>query len=389
MIRFCTLSLCCSVLLALALPAGAQFGGPANVNVASVELREIPSSITLVGTVEPLTRSTIGAEMAGLVEAMPIRQGDFVRAGYLICKLKDDTTRLQLAESQERLKALQSTLRKWEYEQERIKRLYGQDDAAEKEVYDTQASFDLARYTVAQQEAVIDRLQNDLEKTEIRAPFSGFIVSRTTEVGQWLVQGGDVVEMVDLSTVLVRVDVPEQALPFVRSGDAASVKLEALQRRFEGRVRHIMLQADDTARTFPVEIAVPNPGYVEVDGQPVPRWIAQPQAAPSPGSTPPGNSPGAEPESPAATTQSDLLAGGMFARVTIKAGPTTPSPSVPKDAVVTRDGMDFVAMVVPGQEEGSLMAIPSPVTTGVDIGDWIAITSGNLAPGMQVVTIAH
>ena len=51
-----------------------------------------------------------------------------------------------------------------------------------------------------------------------------------------------------------------------------------------------------------------------------------------------------------------------------------------------RNGVEFICMVVPGQEEGSLMAMPVPVTTGVDVGDWIAVTSGNLAPGMRVVT---
>ena len=47
----------------------------------------------------------------------------------------------------------------------------------------------------------------------------------------------------------------------------------------------------------------------------------------------------------------------------------------------------LVAMVAPGETPDSpLMAIPLPVTTGVDIGKWFAVTSGNLTPGTRVVT---
>ncbi len=380
--------LSCAVLLGLAAPGWAQFGGPAKVAVAKVEMRPLPASTTLVGTVEPVTHSLVGSEVAGLVERMPVRQGDFVRAGELICKLKDDTISLRLEEARERLKGLEATQRKWVFEQQRIERLYGSQDAAEKEVYDAKAAHDLARYAASEQRATIARLESELAKTEIKAPFSGFIVSRHTEVGQWMVQGGDVVEIADLSTVLVRVDLPERCLPYVHAGDRAVVRVEALEQSFEGRVRHVMLQADATARTFPVEIAVPNPGLVEVDGQMIPQRVAHPQAA---GGQPAGSghsgqaagdqAPAADPAGLRAT----LLAGGMFARATLQAGPSAMTPTVPKDAVVMRGGVEFVCMVSPGREQGSLMAIPVPVTTGVDVGDWIAVTSGNLAPGMQVV----
>jgi multidrug efflux pump subunit AcrA (membrane-fusion protein) len=284
------------------------------------------------------------------------------------------------------LKGLEATHRKWVFELQRIERLYGSQDAAEKEVYDTKASHDLAKHSAAEQAATVARLESELAKTEIRAPFSGFIVSRHAEVGQWLIQGGDVVEMADLATVLVRVDLPERCLPFVRVGDEAVVKVEALGQSFTGRVRHVMMQADATARTFPVEIAVPNPGYVDIDGQMIPRRVLEQSAGDEsqPGAA--SNSPGhANP----ADLQATLLAGGMFARAILQAGPAALTPALPKDAVTMRDGVEFVCMVAPGREEGSLMAIPMPVTTGVDVGNWVAITSGNLAPGMQVVTTGN
>lgn len=375
--RPCEHGLCVWAALCAA-PAFAQFGGPAKVTVAEVEVRPLPASTTLVGTVEPLTRAVIGSEIAGLVVEMPVREGDYVRRGDLLCKLKDATLSLQLAEAQETLKSLQADFRRWKFELERIQNLYGGQDASEKEVYDTQASHDRAQHEIARQRAVIDRLQTEIDKTRILAPFSGFIVRRDAELGEWVQTGGNVVELSDLSEVLVEINVPEKSIPYVHEGDPASVKIEALNQSFDGRIRHVLLQADPTARTFPVEVAVSNPGYVEQNGEMVPRKVIERRRG--------------EDTGPATTKPSDddgnasLLAGGMFARVTVKAGPDAMTPAVPKDAIVTRQGVDYVAMVTPGREPGSLMAAPMPVTTGLDIGNWIAVTSGNLPPGARVVT---
>ncbi len=356
----------------------AQWGGPVKVTVASAELRKLPMTSTLVGTVEPLRRSIIGSEIAGLVEEMPARQGDFVTAGALICKLRDRTESLQLAEARERLKSLQALERKWQFEKQRIADLYDAQDAADKEVYDTEAEFDQARFAVSAQEVVVARLETELAKTEIRAPFSGYVVSRRAEVGQWLTMGGDVVELTDLSSVLVRVDVPEQAIAFVQPGNTASVFVEGAGRRFAGEVCHVLLQADPTARTFPVEIVVKNPWYIEVDGLRLPRGVVRQQR----GEFLPD-------EKADSSTDAALLAGGMFAKATLQTGPASESVAVPKDAIVSRNGVEYVSMVVPGKEEGSLMAIPTSVTTGIDMDDWIAITSGNLAPDTKVVTTGN
>jgi hypothetical protein len=61
--------------------------------------------------------------------------------------------------------------------------------------------------------------------------------------------------------------------------------------------------------------------------------------------------------------------------------------AVPKDAVVEFNGAPHVAMVMPNPNprEGGFVAVRVPVTTGADVDDWIAITSGNVYPGMELV----
>jgi RND family efflux transporter MFP subunit len=311
-----------------------------DVVIATAEMRELPSTITLVGTVEPLTRSVVGSEIAGIVSEMPVRQGDRVEAGALLAKLNSDTINFELEEAKSLQRGEAARLRRWEFEVKRMSALYEGRDASPKELYDAEAERDFYKFSVERQKAIVQRLETDLDKTEIKAPFAGYIVARHTEVGEWIPKGGSVVEIVDLSEVLVRVDVPEFALPYVDEGVQATVKIDAVDEIFKGRIRHVIRQADAEARTFPVEIVVEN--------------------------------------------EKGRLAAGMFARATVISGPKTKVVAVPKDALVVRQGVAYVGLVMPDPQMGTV-AVLSPVTFGADVGDWIAITSDNLQPGKRVV----
>ena len=366
---------------------------PIKVVVAEARMVKAASSITLVGTVNPVRRSRVASEIAGIVENMPVRQGDHVAEGEVLCELNRDALTHRLNEAKARLNALgarheelvagtrreeltrlkalfdeaSAEYDRWKLEMDRIDQLYSDRDSNEKEYYDTkadfvtaerrkaaaQADYDLglegprkeviarAAYEVAEQQAVVDRLQSDLDKTIIRAPFDGYVATRSVEIGEWVPVGGQIVEMIDLSTVLVLVNVPEAAFPFLTVGHAARVQVDALRHSFDGRVKHLLRQADPRARTFPIEVELEN--------------------------------------------RERVLAGGMFARVTVTGGAEGSIVAVPKDAIVERGGVANVAMVMPGRE-GGMLATLMGVTVGVDAGDWITITSGNVQTGMRVVT---
>lgn len=381
-------------LIAFTLSRGAS-GQMPTTKVVVVEARrvEAPTTIVVVGTVEPIKRSRVSSEIAGRIDAMPGREGDRVESGAVICKLDDTTFRLRLAEERAELEALNARhaellagtrpeelsrlqavldeagarLDRWKFEMARVEELYAGRESNDKEYFDTkaeflaadrrkiaaQAAYNLgvegprketilqAASAVAKQNAVVDRASDELSKTSTRAPFSGYIVERVVEVGEWLNVGDPVVEMVDLSAVLVRVHVPESALPHIKRNDAARVRIDALERSYDGHIEHIMRQADPRARTFPIHIRVEN--------------------------------------------SDEAIAAGMFARATVPAGRKSLVVVVPKDAIVERDGTVYVATLILGRE-GKRMGVLTPVTLGADVGDWIAITSNNIEKGTKTIT---
>jgi multidrug efflux pump subunit AcrA (membrane-fusion protein) len=354
---------------------------------------EAEETLTVVGTVTARRHSRVASERAGIVAAMPVRQGDYVESGAVLCKLTDDIALLRLAEASARLEALSARhqellagtrpeelarlravfeettaeFHRWKFEKERVEKLFEGRDSNAKEYTDTvatflaaerrqaaaQANYEMGRngprketiayaaHEVGEQKAAVDRLATELQKSTIRAPFAGFVVGRLVEIGEWVETGGPIVELVDLSTVLVRVAVPETAVTYARVAAAARVHVDAHRRTFPGVIRHVIRQADERARTFPVEVEVDN--------------------------------------------AEQLLAAGMFARVTVPAGAARSVVAVPKDAVVERNGIPHVA-IVPPAPPGELQAHLVPVTVGADVGDWIAVTAGEVQAGTQIIT---
>jgi RND family efflux transporter MFP subunit len=315
---------------------------------------ELPATSLLVGSVRPNRTSVIGAEVEGLVTALPVRQGEYLKQGTLICQLNDDTLQLELKAAEGKLESLSAAveiaradLDRWTREKERVAKLKDAHRANDKEVYDTLADFLMAanrvretEQDVVEQDAQVELKKIEIAKARIAAPFDGYVTALHTEVGQWLQRGGPVVEIIELETVLVRVDVPESAIAHIQVGDEAQVKLDALNDTVAGRIKYIIPQAHEQARTFPVDIAIANPKH--------------------------------------------KLRSGMFARCTIRTGPAGQAIAVPRDAVVHREGTNRIWKVQAAGPQG-MMAFPMAVTLGAEVGEWVAITSGNVSPGLKVV----
>lgn len=330
----------------------AQDRGPSPVQVAAVRAKEVAPTLRVTGTVRPQSRTVVASEVAGLVAELPVDVGDRVIQGQLLCRLRDaqrrfahDQALARRGEMTAAVAAQEADVAKAKFEMERVARL-GEQHGTGKEQQDTRADFEAAkarleqaRFAVEGQDAVVRAMADDLARTEIHAPFDGYVVAKRTEVGSWVNQGGEVVEMVCVSTVRIRVPVIESAVPFCTLGEEVVIQVEATGKSFVGKISRVIPDADERARTFPVEIDVPNP-----HGE---------------------------------------LKPGMFVRAAVPSGPKAERLLAPKDAVVVRGPTSMVYVVRPG--ESGAMAVPMPVEVVSEVVDYVAVMSPGLAAGDQVV----
>ena len=308
---------------------------PAPVRVVPVLQQELQQTVTLVGTVEPWKRSIVASEVEGLVQAFPAEEGRAVKRGQLLARLRTKTLRIQFDSALALYREAGARYQQAKRNLSRIRVLFKQELVTQKDFDDARAEETALKEHLSQLHAEIRQVKDSLNQSQIVAPFDGWITQEFTEVGQWVEEGGAIIEMVDLSHVKVEIPLPERYVSTIQIQDPVTATFDSLPEfEAQGHVFSLVAQADRTARTFPVKVEIPNPALA--------------------------------------------IKSGMVSRVTFQIDRPHQGIVVPKDALVLRGGQEFVFRV----NEGIVDQIP--VTAVLHVDDLVEI-EGQLQVGMTVV----
>lgn len=201
--------------------------------------------IRLSGQTEADKRVVLVARTSGAVESLPATEGATLSEGDLAMKL----------EGEDRLAALASAEAQYEladHQAESDRALAEEGNVSTLRYEASAAAREAARSAVEMARAEAGRL-------ELRAPFDGVVDRVSVEVGSWVQPGTEVATLLALDPIVVTAEIGERDLQWVGPGAAATVVFGDGSSA-EGTVRHIRREATPMTRTFPIEIAVPNPG---------------------------------------------------------------------------------------------------------------------------------
>jgi RND family efflux transporter MFP subunit len=308
---------------------------PSPVKVVTVSSKQVQRSVSLVGTAEPRKRSLVASEVAGLVKAFPGKEGQFVKKGQLLASLRTDTLDIRLDSAVASHREAKARYEQAQKDLDRIKVLFAKELVTQKEMDDAVVEESALEKRLIQLEAEIRLVRDQLTKSRVMAPFPGWITKEYTEIGQWVEEGGPVVELVDLSQVEVQVPLPEEYVRDVRVGDPVMAEFDALPGvEVEGTVFSVIAQADRSARTFPVKVVLANPEL--------------------------------------------RIKSGMVARVKLAVGAPYQAVVIPKDALVLKGGKEF-AFIVANNTVTQVAVIP--VAHFEDVVE----VQGAIEEGMQIV----
>lgn len=221
------------------------------VRVRSTEPHRISREIVFSGRTEPARSVTLRAETEGRVVALETERGAEVKKGDVVARLDMRDRRARLEEA--RALALQREL-----EFEGAKQLRSQKFQSEIHLAGAQTNLAAAR-------ALVERIQTEIDNTELYAPFDGILVERPVEIGAYVSVGDKVARISEQNPMLLTGAVTQQDVRRLVLGDRGTAKLVTGQ-RVEGEVRYIASEADVATRTFRVEMAVPNPYGALVSG---------------------------------------------------------------------------------------------------------------------------
>ena len=319
-------------------PAGAAAPGnpPSGQRVPAVEVARV-QAITLideaasVGSLRSRQGVVLRPEVAGRVKAILFSEGQRVHKGQLLVQLDDQLQTAQLAQARAEMSIAEAN-------HKRNQELVAQNFISKRSVDESAAALEVAR-------AKHDLALATLQRLKIVAPFDGVTGLRQVNVGDYLKDGADIVNIEDLDAVLVDFRLPERFQSKIRPGQKADLNVDALPGRpFTALVQAVDPLIDANGRSVGIRGCIDN---------------RQRQLRP-----------------------------GMFARVNTVFGVREQALTVPEEAIVPQGGRAFVIKVVPGDKPETLVAQRVAVKTGVRQPGKVEITEG-LEEGDTIVTAGH
>jgi len=214
-----------------------------SVRVRTQTAEEIVRMITVNGKTAPARSVEINAETDGRVVATGVARGERLDRGQVIVRLDERDRQARLAQAQ-------ATLRQRELEFAARQRLQNSSYVSEAQLQEAAALLETAKAELA-------RAELDIDHTVIRAPFDGALQDRAVEVGDYVKTGDPVATFVDERKLIVSANVSEFDAYYVNKGQAASARL-ATGQVVEGLIRYVAPVADESTRTFTVELEVDN-----------------------------------------------------------------------------------------------------------------------------------
>jgi len=200
--------------------------------------------IRISGVTAPDKRTTLATRSAGILGELKVAKGDSVQAGDVILVLDG-------AERQSMVETARALLDQRQKEADNVDRLV-------KEGITPTTQIDSARSALASARSQLETAMAEVDRLTVVAPFAGVIDKVMVEEGSWLPSGEAAAVLLQLDPVVAQGEVSEREIVHVKIGSPADVRLISGD-AVSGTVRHVSLEATAGTRTFPVEVAIPNP----------------------------------------------------------------------------------------------------------------------------------
>ena len=229
-------------------PAGgprAAAGGPPSVEVTSVRRMRLQDDAQAVGTLRSRQSVTLKPEVAGRVQRIAFADGAQVRRGQLLVQLDDTLQAAELLQAQAQLSIAQTNFN-------RNQELVAQNFVAQRVLDESRAALQVAQAQVTLAQARQQRMR-------IAAPFDGTVGLRSINLGQYVQEGQDLVNLEDTSVLTVDFRLPERYQTRIAPGLPVQVQLDALPgRSWEARVLAVDPLLDANGRSIAVRATMPS-----------------------------------------------------------------------------------------------------------------------------------
>lgn len=271
-------------------------GKAIKVAVAKAAVKNITETVSASGKLQPEVEVKLSPEVSGEIVELTVKEGDAVKKGQLLCKIKPDillsgydravasynAQKASVASSQQQLLQSQANFKNVEATYQRNQKLYkdkvisaSEFDASKAQYLTAKANLESAKQNVVgskfgleQSAAAVKEANDNLSRTNIYAPVDGVVSKLSVEKGERVVgtaqmSGTEIMTIANLNSMEVNVDVNENDINRLSLGDTAVIEVDAfLDQKFKGIVTEIASSATidgtsaDQVTNFAVKVRI-------------------------------------------------------------------------------------------------------------------------------------
>jgi len=243
-------------------PAKKSKRPPLLVTTVAVKEGAIQEEAEFVGTTYFARVSHVATDIEGLVQKTNFAEGDTVKKGDQLVQLDSELLESEIigarAAYEQNLVDLDNARRDFD----RIDSLYTDGSISETD----HDSYHAKQMRLEKLSTILEAKHNKLlitkRKKSISAPFSGIVIDKSVEVGEWVAKGGNIAAIADNSSIDVWVNVPIEILEHLEKGREVPIRIGG--REFSGKYSTFIPKGDIATRTFTAKFSLENPtGIVE------------------------------------------------------------------------------------------------------------------------------
>ena len=237
----------------------AAMGKTLQVTTSFAKRETIKPVIKLTGNLDPVWQADIGAKVAGRLEQVYAKVGDYVTAGQVLASL--DSAELGAAANSAKGSVFdaRASLASAETALDRNKQLFASVAISKAVLDNAQFTRDMAEGKLAAAQGNYDNAISKMDGTSVVTPQAGTVVKRYFQEGYYATAGNALFNIADTTGLVAKVNIPEGQIGGVSLGAKCQVEIPAMNNmKLEGSVTKIAQVADLPARTFAAEVTVDN-----------------------------------------------------------------------------------------------------------------------------------
>jgi membrane fusion protein (multidrug efflux system) len=220
-----------------------------------------PSSVAagplITGTIQPDRRADLRAEVSAVVLAVLKESGQAVKRGDLLVRLDDTSIRDSLLSAQEAERAASQAFDQAQRQLQRLNTLRASGMVTAQQLEDAEIRRNSTQSDLSAAKARVVQARQQLQRTEVRAPFDGIVSDRKASAGDTAQIGKELVKVIDPRSLRFEGLVSSDAIQSVRAGQAVSFRVNGYGNQdFAGRIRLVSPTANPTTRQVEVLVDI-------------------------------------------------------------------------------------------------------------------------------------